>query len=270
VEIETYYGPRPLTVSSKMSTRKRKSTYGDGPNKRSKRSHKPSLQGNRPARRSVVSRPMRVGEKKGVDTALVLTPIIATTNTNGSCFVLNLIPPGTGSWNRVGRKVYLQSVRIKGSVVVSYSPAATTSNISAALIRMVLVWDKQPSGGAIPTFDTVFGTTDQAGLEATTVLSPPKYDNMDRFKVLKDCVIDAGINAVVTGGTQNFILNEEPIDEYVKLGGRECVYSGQSATQTIADISTGALYVYFRSTVNSSTTVPEVTSTTYARVRYSD
>ena len=37
-------------------------------------------------------------------------------------------------------------------------------------VRAVLVWDKQPNNGAIPTFDTIFGQTSQAGVESASVM----------------------------------------------------------------------------------------------------
>lgn len=213
---------------------------------------------------------MRIGEKKGLDTSLVLSPVIATSTTNASSFILNLIPPGTGSFNRVGRKAYLQSVRIKGHLVYFYAPLAVTNNVLGSALRMVLVWDKQPSG-VLPTWDTIFGNTDQAGAETSTVLSVPRYDNMDRFKVLKDCVYPAKVRTTVAGGSANLVSEKIPIDEYIKLSQLETVYSGQSATQTIADISSGALYVYFRALDNTASfNTWDVAQTTWARLRYTD
>jgi len=113
-----------------------------------------------PARRAVVAAVRNASEKKGVDTSIALTPVIATTNTNASSFVLNLIQAGNGSWNRVGRKVHLKSLRLRGHLRWLYGNNAGTNNLDANAVRMVVVWDKQPSGGAIPTFDAIFGKTD--------------------------------------------------------------------------------------------------------------
>ena len=126
-----------------------------------------------------------IGEKKGLDTVMdIATPVLATSNTNGSSFVLNLIRSGAGSWNRVGRKVNLTSVRLRGRFVFIYDPEGTTLNVGSNAVRMVVVWDKQPSGNAMPAFDTIFGHTDQAGDEATTFTDAIRYDNMDRFSLL--------------------------------------------------------------------------------------
>lgn len=238
---------------------------------RVKRPRQKVSQGNAVARPVRYSRPMRVGEVKGLDTSIGLTPVIITTNTNGSIFVLNLIPPGTGSWNRVGRKCYLKSLRIKANATYQYAPFATTFNQAATFLRYIVVWDKQPSGGTIPSFDTIFGQTDQAGTESTTLLSPLKYDNMDRFQVLLDKRCDFNPASFASGGSVNAVGMSESIDEYIKLKGKECVYSGQSATQTIADISTGALYLIFRASQNTATSaVMTISTDSMARLRYTD
>jgi len=86
------------------------------------------------------------GELKGVDTVLTLNPVIATTSTNASSFTLNLIVPGSGSFNRVGRTIMMKSVRLYGQLVYTYGLTATTNDIIGNTLRMVVVYDKQPSG----------------------------------------------------------------------------------------------------------------------------
>lgn len=243
---------------------KRKSAPGSSNKRAPKRSR--VYESRVPERRAM----MRIGEKKGVDTQLTLSPVIATVTTNASSFVLNLVPPGTGSFNRVGRKIYPRSVRIKGTAVYFYAPAATTATVIGSNLRMVVVWDKQPSG-VLPTFDTIFGNTDQAGAETAAYTSVPRYDNMDRFRVLKDCMYKSDVQAVSTGGSSNLISEKIPIDEYIKLNNLETVYSAQSSTQTIADISSGAIYVYFRAADNTASFATwDVAQNTWARLRYSD
>jgi len=128
---------------------------------------------------------VRQGELKGVDTSLALSPVIATTNTNASAFTINLIPPGTASYNRVGRKTYPSSLRLFGEAFYTYGVAATTANVAGSQLRMVVVWDKQP-GGAVPAFDTIFGHTLQDGTEACVFTDPLRFDNTDRFHVIRD------------------------------------------------------------------------------------
>lgn len=207
------------------------------------------------------------GEKKGVDQVLTLSPVIATTSTNGSAFTLNLVRPGSASYNRVGRKIFLKSLRLTGQAEYLNGFAPTTGNITGGLLRMVVVWDKQPSG-ALPAFDEIFGVTLQDGTEQSQVLAPPRYDNMGRFQVLRDCHIQ-GLPQLTpgTGGSVNEITYYYPFDEFIKLGNRTTVFSGQSSPSTIADISSGGLYVYFRATTGSTM---YISSFSNARLRYSD
>lgn len=237
---------------------------------------KARIQSNIANRRMVAATPRQIvirgGTKKGMDTPLAInTPIINTTNTNGNCFVLNLVQQGAGSWNRVGRNVYLSSVRLKGSFIWLYSAHQITNGNN---VRMVVVWDKQPSGTAIPTFDTVFGRTEQDGTETCQYLDPPRYDNMDRFEVLRDKVYDftPKANYWIVGGANEDIREIVHFDEYIKLQKRKCTYSGQSQPMTIADISSGALYIYFRGLVSGGTDYSNVTvsAQSVARLRYVD
>jgi len=256
-----------------MST-KRKSTGGHGTSKKAKTSDRYDERTGRwmssaPAKR-VVS--VAVAEKKGMDTDVSLTAgnVLNTTNTNGGAFVLNLVQAGTGSWNRVGRKTHLKSVRVKGLVSHTATPNATTGAMVSNFVRMVLVWDKQPSGAAVPSFDSIFGITAQDGTESCPdVMCPPRYDNMDRFRIIRDKTVDLNIGVVDALGTirlTQYICN---IDEYVKLADLECVYSGQSSPMTIADISTGALYLYFRA-YNNASGASECTVDAVSRLRYTD
>jgi len=212
------------------------------------------------------------GEKKGVDTSIALSDILITTNTNGSSVVLNLIQTGNGSWNRVGKQVYLKSIRLKGSADYRYAAQTTTNNLDFPALRMVVVWDKQPSGGTIPTWDSIFGITAQDGTESSTVWAPPKYDNMGRFKVLKDeTMIPKGLLPIpltITGAVNDISC---PFDIYIKLGNKTTIFSGQSVPMTIADISTGALYLYCRTTFFDDAQAEwSLTAESVARLRYSD
>lgn len=243
-----------------MSTRKRSASAAKAP----------SAKRRKPMPRQIV-RVQRVGELKGMDTDLaIVTPIIATTSTNASAFVLNLVGQGTGSMNRIGKKCRLQSVRLIGNAQYNIAPAATTLNTVNAILRMVVVWDKQPSG-VLPNFDTIFGTTIQDGTEASNVLAPLRYDNMDRFQILRDERVSSNSGAVVTGGSGNIYAQFFPLDVFIPLRGRETVFNSTAAAPTIADISSGGLYVFFRATSATDDAADwSIPANTFARLRYMD
>lgn len=210
------------------------------------------------------------GELKGMDTDIsAIGAFLATTNTNGDCICLNLVQQGAGSWNRVGRKIHSKSVRFSGAFSLTMSEVATST--FSPVGRVVLVWDKQPSGAALPTFDAVFGTTDQTGTEASNVLAPPRYDNMDRFRVLRDWRLDElGQGVVTNAATSISTVCSYSFDEYVKLPDLETVFSGQTNPMTIADLSSGALLLYFRQTSATLGGSWSCDAFSFARLRYRD
>jgi len=193
--------------------------------------------------------------------------VTAATNTNGDTTTLNLIQAGTGSWNRIGRKVTLKSVRVKGTVLVRHY-LTSLGDFTTNVVRMVIVWDNQPAGGTEPLFNDIFGETSQAGAETVSYQSQPKYDTMSRFTILKDWTYDSvpqsGLNAAgdVTATIQS-------VDSYVKLPNLETTFSGQSSPMTIADINNGALYFIARAETNSGTASDAIVSVR-ARIRYLD
>jgi len=208
------------------------------------------------------------GELKGVDTRLQLSPIINTTNTNASSFVLNLISPGTGSFNRIGRIVKLESLRLRVLATYAYAAAATTGIILPSTLRCVVVWDKQPSG-AIPTYDSIFGHSLQNGTEATEYLDALKFDNTGRFKIIRDTVLPTNTRGQNTeGGTTDSVNVKFLIEDFISLKGKETIFSGQSSPCTIADISSGGLYIFFRVENNSATALTGIESESFARLRY--
>ena len=210
-----------------------------------------------------------LGEIKGVDTDISVADVLATTNTNVGVIPLNLIVPGSGSFNRIGRKAHLQSIRFYGRLFGSFAAAATTSNMAGNVARLLIVWDRQPSG-ILPTFDTIFGHTLPDGTEATDFLDPVRYDNMDRFRVMRDLRLDLNPTGQNTnGGTEDLMQMVVNFDEMVRLPNLEAVYSGQSSPQTIADISSGALYFIIRAATNTAN-ANECIMAGFARLRYTD
>lgn len=211
------------------------------------------------------------GEKKGCDVLLTSANVTSTTTTNANSIVLNLVETGNGSWNRVGKQIYLKSVRLVGNAQTTLSLTSVTGLDSMVMFRMVVVWDKQPSGGTVPVWNDIFGYTLQDGTEASTVLCPPKYDTMGRYKVLRDCrMVVPNPVPPPSGLTIDDVLIDVPFDEYIKLGNKITIYSGQSTPMTIADVNTGGLYVYFRVTTPQGSNSWSVTADSVARLRYSD
>lgn len=209
-----------------------------------------------------------LGEKKGMDTAISFGFITSTVNDNSGMIVLNLIQQGAGSWNRVGRKVNLRSLRIRGDIIHQQTTEVATGLTRGQTVRCVVVWDKQPSSGTIPQWQDMFGFTAQDGTEGTSMYAPIRYDNMDRFSILRDVTYDPQPGA--KSGNPDVVTYYNTIDEYIRLGDRECVFSGQSNPMTIADISSGAIYFCVRAKNSSVNITQSSINNMTARLRYTD
>lgn len=203
-------------------------------------------------------------EVKGMDTTFNQTTVSAILSGNDDATPLNLVQMGAGSWNRVGRKIFLKSVRLKGEFLLETALQSTT--YAGNTIRLVLIWDKQPTGGTIPAWDQIFGHTTQAGVESTTLMDSIKFDNMNRFRILKDICVGHGPKSYT--GTNTYV-ERFPFDEYIKLNGLETTFSGQSDPMTWADISTGGLLLYARSAIELSANKIAIANSV-ARIRYLD
>jgi len=208
---------------------------------------------------------------KGVDTIMgPYVPWLQSSNTNGGVYVLNLVQQGAGSWNRIGKRIKMKSLRIRGFIEALFDNSAQTVPTRAVCCRVVVVYDRQNTGGAIPTFDTIFGETIQTGAESSNIMANLRYDNTDRFRVIRDVVRVLNPTAIPASGEEGVVI-KAPIDEFIDLKGLETVFGGQSNPMTIADISSGALYVFFRADPTSgAATTTAFSGETTARLRYTD
>jgi len=206
----------------------------------------------------------RRGELKGIDTLLSSVGVVENTLTTDTDIVpLNLIAPGSGSFNRIGRKVCCKSVRIRGSFFIAASAVASAQ--TSDTVRMSLVWDKQPSGGAAIAWDTVFKYTPQTGTEANALWAGLRFDNMERFVVLRDQAITVQLSHTSTTAAPS-LQGYVPFDIYVDLKGMETTFGAQTATSVITDINTGSLLLMFRSENNMA----QLSGNSVARLRFVD
>lgn len=195
------------------------------------------------------------GELRGMDTILYEAgPIVSTTTTNDSIHCVNLIETGNGSYNRVGRKAFLKSLRLKGCASHQSARNALDGDCTFSVLRMVVIWDKQPSG-TLPVWQDVFGYTNQGGTEYSSTMANLRFDNTGRFSILKDVILQAP--PLEPGAEDNAtIVQLVPYDIFINLKNKLSIFSGDSDPCTIADVSSGALYVAYRQVLYSSTSSP--------------
>ena len=66
-----------------------------------------------------------------------------------------------------------------------------------------------------------------------------RYDNTDRFRVLRDVAVTGSPQLDASGGAVNETDVQLPFDEFIKLRGRETVYSGETTPRSLMDSSNG-------------------------------
>jgi len=164
------------------------------------------------------------GEKKVIDTSYTSHDC----NTTGSVTALNLCATGTDYTNRVGRLAKMESVQLRGMV------QPEDADINNSLARVLLIWDSQPNGGALPAVTDILNAANSTSFNNLT--------NRDRFKVLRDHFVSHGFSQ--STATQTFSNNAgQPgwiINDYVQLGeGYVTQWGGTGAT--IGDIQHGSL-----------------------------
>lgn len=174
-----------------------------------------------------------------------------TRPTSGSpASLLNGVQTGAGYFNRVGSRIEMKNLHIRGDL---YYALTTLQDV----VRMIVVYDRQPTG-ALPAITTLLQSRDQTGAVSNDGVSEINLDSRLRYSIIRDVEVfipSATVTAgVVTNGPQH--VNDTKcfnINEFIPLKGLTTMYNSTANPVTIANIATGALYVYFVSSVNDST-----------------
>lgn len=111
------------------------------------------------------------GELKFFDSFRVITATVAAGSVVDSS--LNLIQQGAGESNRIGRKIVLRKIHIKGDVVL---PATAVAADTSDAVRVIVFHDKQTNGA----------TATPAQILAGTYLSFRNLQQTGRFNLLYD------------------------------------------------------------------------------------
>lgn len=192
-----------------------------------------------------------------------LTTATYQVNTSGSITLLANPVLGSDFNNRIGRKVVLKSAYIRGQVKLDWAGAGglpATAGIAAQLARFMLVCDLQPNGAAPAITDILVESTAESQLN---------LNNRDRFRILSDktYVFDPVIN-VQTATQAQLCYNRTiyPVKKYKKID-QEMIFNATNGG-TVADITSGALYMVWIGTVASG--VGDVNAVVSTRVRYVD
>lgn len=156
----------------------------------------------------------------------------------GTFTVLNTPVNGAELYQRVGRKIYMKSLQIRGII-------QNTATDIQDMLRIAVVYDSQPNAALPVNLNAVFQDSNAGA--ATSVFSEINLINRQRFKILKDyqIMIPSVFNAagVLTNvgfydqKTESFSLNW-----FIKLRGLEAVFNATNGG-TIADITSGSIFL---------------------------
>ena len=186
---------------------------------------------------SITIRTLRGSEIKSLD----LVGATYTLNSTAQITPLNLIRAGSSFFNRIGRRIEMRSLHLKGYI------DSTRTTTDADYIRIMVVYDEQ-ANGAIPAIADIIQDTDQAGTNSTTQLSGANLNNRDRFRILADFRIVLPSQTLTGGAITNPgfvdpVSTTFDIERYIKLKGLVTQYRADSSPAVIGDVATGALYL---------------------------
>lgn len=168
-------------------------------------------------------------------------------NTTGSVTLLNTIAQGSTTSQRVGKKVMLKSVQIRGNVT-------SDSTTTVAPWAFMIVYDRRPQGGAVPAVTDI--------LTAATATAMNNDSNSNRFSILhRQEGIAAGVGSTPVSG-----LEASNVSAFVKMN-RLYVAKGGTAG-TIDEIDTGALYLVTVGSIAAGTADANLTAS--FRTRFVD
>ena len=203
--------------------------------------------------------PARPGERKAIDVGVATYNI----HTTGSFTLLNGSVQGTDFNNRIGRKIICKSVFIRGWVGAEVATAALAAGSNESLVqqwRMIIFIDMQPNASAPSVTDLLVSA------DPTSQLN---LNNRDRFMVVKDkTFMGQNFGKAFTAATG--IMGSDNSARNVKVFkslNLETIYNSGNAG-TIADINSGALYMFWIGTRASGTTDGNAILST--RVRFID
>lgn len=165
-----------------------------------------------------------------------LANVNVTFGAAGTFTLLNVPVNGAELYQRVGRKIYMKSLHIRGQVFPN-------GNGGIDFGRLIVFYDSQPNAAASNIGTLLQDSNAAAG---TSVTSEINLNNRQRFKILRDMQFMlpnyASADTPNILGYQDQIMQTFNINEFIKLKGLETIFNGANGG-TIADITSGSLYI---------------------------
>lgn len=168
-------------------------------------------------------------------------------NTTGALVLLNEIPQGAQATSRIGRKILLKSIQVRGNL------AAGPANINCKAAWMI-VYDKRPTG-ALPNITDILTAADSEALTNT--------QNQGRFQII--CRKDYSVCGSTANSASTNAKSGYNVEKFIKISKR--VTYKAAGTGEIGDIEQGALYLV---TVGNNAATNVATTDLRFRVRFYD
>lgn len=203
-------------------------------------------------------------ETKFVDTASFSANFVSTA-TPPTAVPLIIPVQGAAAYNRIGQKITLRSLRMRGLIANS----ATGIQI---LGRVLVVYDKQ-ANAALPVWTDVILAVTSAGAASSNITDGLNMANRDRFIVLADEQINFPAITNTGGVLSNLAFPQEKnpsmfnFDRFIPLKDMEMHFNNTNGG-TYADIQTGSVSVFFA--MEAGGTAASWTFTGSTRARYRD
>lgn len=165
--------------------------------------------------------------------------VVDAISTTPAINTLNQLFLGTEVYNRVGRKIRMHSLQIRGTIIADSSTPATD------WIRIVVVYDRQgDTTGTPPTWGDVFASQNLSGLVTTLPWDYMNSSNFERFQILADdeySLNNAPTAAVNVATNLTDFTQKIMYKKYIKLKNLTSHYGqvGVSASRP----TTGAIYL---------------------------
>lgn len=180
-------------------------------------------------------------ELKSTDQALTVSPIMTA-----GTISLVVAPPleGASFYQRIGRRIRMKSLEIRGEITPNNTNAAA---VPQQFARIMVLYDRQ-TNGALPALADILTGFNAAGATTSTVWDGLNMNNRDRFTVLRDRKLilnGLGINGATPANITG--LSPDPnVDntsyvfrEFIKLKGLETHFKASAGG--VGDIATGSI-----------------------------
>lgn len=170
-------------------------------------------------------------------------------NSTGTVAALNLVQAGSSYFNRIGRKIEMKSLQMKGQL----NGIGANSQGLAAGGRILIVYDRQ-ANGALPVYaDVIKSQTQVSGTTQSLNYDMVNLDNRDRFLILRDIEFTMpSVTRVASADTfsgyptsahTDSTCEEGQFNQFIKLKGLVTHFKADSSPAVIGDVATGTLLI---------------------------